>query len=877
MQRVTKARRRRTALTWILLAFTLVPIALLSFALRNGLQAASAGRDVNASGTLKYSSLWLYGATLPSNHPNTVACTDELRHMAAVRDRLMTKYPDDVAATNTAWTSLSDSFIATGHVDWVTAVQMETAADSLTQRIKERSHALTTSAAILLVAGIVTLFGMLAFALLLVRKVKQAEESDRRFTRILDASLAFVVMMSTDDRVLYMNQAYRDLIGIGPDDPVSLETYAKSHSPKSYVEIKDIAIPSALRDGRWHGMTTLIDHEGREVLVSKQIIAHRSEDGDVQYFSAIAGDVSMEQQAQNELMHSRERLQQGQALARVGSWEHDVRSNTSIWSDEMYKIFGLTRSEKALNFEDMLDLIHPDDRRRMMTLLRRAQDVGEAFDFEHRVVTTQGDFRYVHTRCQCLRDESGQSVHHLIGAVLDVTDRRFAEQENLRLAAIVESSEDAIMAITLDGIIVSWNGGAERLYGYSATEITGRHASLLTSNDEKRFIPAVVQQILRGQRVENVEVVRDGARGSAMHISLTFSPIKDTLGTIIGVAAIGRDITDRKISEEAFRSSETKLVEAQRIAKVGSWEFDPETRILTWSQEVFRMLGYAELTHVPTLEEWIQCFDQSDRDAQQSLMDDALANGVGYSVDMRLARSTTDGECWVHVKGDPVLRADGTAERLVGTIMDITERKAVEATVRDYADALESQTAQLQSINDKLAAIATEDGLTGLKNHRAFQERIAEEFTRARRYGAPLSVLMVDIDHFKEYNETHGHPAGDEVLAKIAAIIKSVARSIDIVARYGGEEFAVILPQTDVAGALATADRLRTQVESSNWPHGQITVSIGLSKVEPEMADHSELVTCADMALYEAKRKGRNRVYQHSLASQEDRPLDRAA
>jgi diguanylate cyclase (GGDEF)-like protein len=161
--------------------------------------------------------------------------------------------------------------------------------------------------------------------------------------------------------------------------------------------------------------------------------------------------------------------------------------------------------------------------------------------------------------------------------------------------------------------------------------------------------------------------------------------------------------------------------------------------------------------------------------------------------------------------------------------------------------------------------LASTDGLTELHNHRTFQERLAQEIARAERYSRPLSILMIDVDRFKVYNDTYGHPQGDIVLQDLARLLKEMSRASDTVARYGGEEFAIILPETDSASAQKLAERLREHVEGyvfpgqERMPNGTLTISIGVAT--HGSADSKEvLLQDADAALYAAKRGGRNRV-----------------
>ena len=164
---------------------------------------------------------------------------------------------------------------------------------------------------------------------------------------------------------------------------------------------------------------------------------------------------------------------------------------------------------------------------------------------------------------------------------------------------------------------------------------------------------------------------------------------------------------------------------------------------------------------------------------------------------------------------------------------------------------------------ERARRLANTDGLTGLYNHRVFHARLAEEVTRAQRYGHPLSVLIADLDKFKHFNDSYGHPAGDEALIEVAKILKRSTRSSDIIARYGGEEFAAILPEASLEEARVFAERVRERIESTAFRHDSpvtdLTVSCGIAALRPDET-HRDVVERADQALYRAKGSGRNAV-----------------
>ncbi len=182
-----------------------------------------------------------------------------------------------------------------------------------------------------------------------------------------------------------------------------------------------------------------------------------------------------------------------------------------------------------------------------------------------------------------------------------------------------------------------------------------------------------------------------------------------------------------------------------------------------------------------------------------------------------------------------------------------------------------SRLAVLLVQRDELLALSTTDGLTQVANHRAFQERLREEFRRAQRYDDPMALILMDIDHFKIVNDTHGHQVGDEVLKAVAKALKGAVRETDFIARYGGEEFAVVLPKTHLAGALTVAERMSQSLKSARTGVDgaiRVTGSFGVSGFPGRGVTTAEqLLKTADDALYRSKREGRNKIslFQSSL------------
>jgi diguanylate cyclase (GGDEF)-like protein len=200
-----------------------------------------------------------------------------------------------------------------------------------------------------------------------------------------------------------------------------------------------------------------------------------------------------------------------------------------------------------------------------------------------------------------------------------------------------------------------------------------------------------------------------------------------------------------------------------------------------------------------------------------------------------------------------VIRTLDLRQRVRSLEDEISERAQYERCVAAHQR-------RLQTSNNLLGIFAMTDSLTGLCNRRAFEQRLAVEVSRANRLRYALSLLMIDIDDFKRINDTFGHPAGDQVLRKVAEMLGCTARATDFVARLGGDEFAVILPGTGLAGARHIGERCRAAIEAASWPHTAVRISIGCGRLAPGAFDGSDLIVAADRSLLFAKRAGGNRV-----------------
>jgi len=336
-----------------------------------------------------------------------------------------------------------------------------------------------------------------------------------------------------------------------------------------------------------------------------------------------------------------------------------------------------------------------------------------------------------------------------------------------------------------------------------------------------------------------------------------------------------------RLSQARLRAGQSRhwLELAEELSHTGHWAVEMPDYRMFWSAGMYRILGQAPESFTPDIVSAFCVFHSDDRSNILAQIARAIVDTSRFEFEARLTRA--DGQVrTVFSRGVVRLNEAGEVTRLFGVLMDLTEQKQIEAQLRETNIATEG-------LNQALRKMALVDFLTNLPNRRHFDAAADTEFRRAIRQGSYLAVIMIDLDHFKDYNDLYGHPAGDACLQAVAQALAQVPRRPgDFAARYGGEEFVVLLPNTDTAGTDKIAHAVWRAVAALGLRHednagGYVTVSCGAALFEPDRHPHSRqaLMQRADRALYEAKRTGRNRVVIDASATTDEDipPLSSAA
>lgn len=395
-------------------------------------------------------------------------------------------------------------------------------------------------------------------------------------------------------------------------------------------------------------------------------------------------DISGRKRAEEEVQQRQAELNEAQRLAKIGSWHWSPASDTVIWSDELYRIAGRDPKLPALPYKEHHKLYTPESWDRLQATVNETLKNGTSYSIELEMIRGDGEKRWIVANGEAQRDAAG-TVISLRGTVQDITDRRDAEKATGLLAAIVASSDDAIVSKNLNGIIQSWNAGAERIFGYTAKEAIGQHITLIIPPDRRSEEDDILARLRRGQKIDHFQTVRWRKDRTLIDVSLTISPVRDASGRVIGASKVARDITAQKQSEKALRESEQRLRAITDATPIMVWMSGTDKLCYYfnkgWLDFVGRPLemevgnGWADGVHPDDMNRCMQIY-VANFDARRP-----------FKMEYRL-RHHTGQYRWILDCGVPRFTPDGTFEGYVGGCLDIQDQRDAANKIRRADDTL---------------------------------------------------------------------------------------------------------------------------------------------------------------------------------------------
>ncbi|WP_243418681.1 PAS domain S-box protein [Synechocystis sp. PCC 6803] len=711
----------------------------------------------------------------------------------------------------------------------------------------------------------------------LAQTKEELQGSKELYRQVVQSQTDFILRSQPDTTITFANDALCQALGLALPEVIGLQWLDFIVEEDLKIVLDKIACltpeqPQFINENQ--------DKRAGGVLGYTQWVSRGifNDKGQLIEIQSVGRDISALKETQLELRQSQKFIESIAEATPSLLYIYDHIKQANIYSNRSVAEFlGYSPEEiKTMGASLFTNICHPEDLPRILAAIENCQKLrdGEILEIEYRVRDARQQWRWLLSRDLVFtRTETGQ-LWQTLGTAQDITQRKEAEIELEKiktfLASIVENIPDMIFVKDAKTLrFLELNKAGESLIGYTKEEVLGKNDYELFPQERAEWFIQEDRQVLLSGEVQDIpmEVIQTCHEGIRI-LHTKKIPICDASGQAQYLLGISADITDLLESQQRLQELARHIpgvIYQFRMRPDGTFHFpyasegirkiygvSPE-EVKEDATPVFNVLHPDELPGV-----------------SRSIYESA-ANLTPWYYEYRVCFA--DGRViWVLGYATPRRESDG-GTIWHGYIKDITDRKEEEYLLikaKERAETAEQtlQKAQirLERFNKKLSQLIDIDGLTKIANRRCFNVRIKQEWRRLSRAQVPISLIMFDIDCFKNYNDRYGHPEGDLCLIRVAqAARKAASRPADLVARFGGEEFAVLLPETDTKGAIMVAEKIIQAISQLAIAHeaspisGQITISLGIGTQFPSKELISRtLIKQADMALYEAKRRGRN-------------------
>ncbi len=533
------------------------------------------------------------------------------------------------------------------------------------------------------------------------------------------------------------------------------------------------------------------------------------------------------------IRQSERRLRHAEILARCGHYEWDMVAGQVFYSEGAWRLLGLPSRDERVSPELFLSCVHPKDQARVRAGMQALLDGGQAPELEFRVPLAGGGERVLVGRGEVQHDAQGRPLR-MSGYFQDLTESRAAQRTLTRFKTVLDQTQDCIFMFDPQTLRFSYaNRGAREQVGVSEADLLQRTPLDLIPGFDEEQLRAWLQPLIEGrggvQRFETVHRHRDG-HDVPVEIALQLISLDEGRSRFLAVV---RDVTDRKQAEEHWRLA-AQVFEQSREGIIIT---NAEHNIIAVNEAFSVITGYG-VDEARGQNPRFLASGLHGAEFYRSIWDGLRSAGhwQGEITDRR--KDGTLVVCWLSITR--LQNAAGEVTNYIATFRDLSRQKAAQARIRRLADF---------------------DLLTGLPNRVLLTERASQAIRQAQVSGRQLALMFLDLDHFKNVNDTLGHRSGDDLLVRLSQRLVSSLRGTDTVSRLGGDEFILLLPGTDAAGAATVAQSLLTSIAQPCRVRSYeltITASIGIAVYPADGGNLTTLMRCADTAMYRAKSEGRH-------------------
>jgi PAS domain S-box-containing protein len=576
-------------------------------------------------------------------------------------------------------------------------------------------------------------------------KAAQAQTLDTQLFRdAFSASPIGIVVETLEGQPLFLNRAFCSFLGFSEDE--LRRRHCVDFSPPEDAE-KDWTLFQRLRAGS-------IDHYQLEKryfrrdgsLVWSRLSLSLLNSRPSPLVIAMVEDITEKKRAEEALRESETRFRFVSDTAPVMIWMSGVDKLCTYFNKPWLDFTGRSIERELGN--GWAEGIHKDDIQRCLETYTQSFDRREKFQMEYRLRQHDGDYRWIFDIGVPRYGQEGTFAGY-IGSCIDVTERRRAEEARFSHAAIVESSEDAIISKNKDAIILSWNAGAERIFGYTEAEAVGQPITIIIPPELRDEESKILERLRAGGHIEHYETIRVTKTGKRVDVSLNIGPVKDSSGNVIGFSKIAHDISTRKMAEQALREGEQRLRLAQWAARVGTFDVNLRTGVDIWTPETEALYGLPAGGFGGTLTAFENLIHPDDRKRITELTREMTRTGQPTEAEWRVI--WPDGSIhWIAGRGQVFMDESGEPSRLLGLNIDITERKQAEEALggmtRKLIEAQEQDRARIgrdlhDDITQQLALLAIDIEQLRQKNRNS----AAETSTGLTKIRDRVNAIAADV------------------------------------------------------------------------------------------------------------------------------------